>query len=156
MIDPTELYKHALEIATQAHSGQYDKPGEPYIYHPLRVVSFLNTDSQLLKCIGILHDFYEDCDYDKYDLSIFPDLVINILDLLTHHKIVSYKRYIKNLSTSSLATKVKIADLMDNTNPDRLDEIYKTDPKTALRLAKKYVWALEYLTKKQKERGIKI
>jgi hypothetical protein len=36
---------------------------------------------------------------------------------------------------------------MDNTDFDRLDILYKKEPETALRIAKKHKWALEYLSK---------
>lgn len=32
------LINKAIEIAARAHSGQYDKGGNPYIFHPLRVM----------------------------------------------------------------------------------------------------------------------
>ena len=44
-----------------------------------------------------------------------------------------------------MAVKVKIADLMDNTNPHRMKKLYEIDPKTAIRVSKKYIWALQYL-----------
>ncbi len=30
--------ERAIDIATEAHAGQFDKGGEPYILHPLRVM----------------------------------------------------------------------------------------------------------------------
>ena len=30
--------KHAIKIASTAHRGQVDKPNEPYILHPMRLV----------------------------------------------------------------------------------------------------------------------
>jgi hypothetical protein len=70
------------------------------------------------------------------------------LHLLTHDKErVPYKTYIRKIAKDELTTKVKIADLMDNTDFDRLDILYKKEPETALRIAKKYKWALEYLSK---------
>lgn len=140
----SELYEEALEIAVLAHFDQKDKLGKVYIDHPLRVSS--RVDGYLLKSIALLHDVDEDCGLDEFDTSDFPDIVFDVLDLLYHHKNEPYKDYIKKIKTSRLATKVKIADLMDNTDLDRLDELYQKDPKTALRLAKKYVWALKYLT----------
>ena len=138
------LYEGSLVIAGLAHYGQRDKLGNPYIDHPIRVSMLLDT--YLSKSIALLHDVDEDDELSKYDMSGFPDIYFEMLDLLTHHKRMSYMEYVMKLSTSALATKVKIADLMDNTDPKRLDELYKHDPKTALRLAEKYLWALEFLT----------
>jgi hypothetical protein len=143
----SELFEYCLDIAVRAHSGQKDKLGEPYIFHPLRVAMML--DSVELKCIGLLHDVLEDnpgflTDDDKRRIPIF---VLHRLYLLTHDKErVPYKTYIRMIAKDYFATKVKIADLMDNTDFDRLDTLYKKEPETALRIAKKYKWALEYLS----------
>ena len=153
IMNSKNIYELSLAIAVNAHSGQYDKLGFAYIDHPLRVMNLLDTDSYLLKSIALLHDFYEDCKFDEYDLSDFPSIFFDILKLLTHDKNTPYKDYIKKISKSTIATKVKIADLMDNTDPKRLDAIYKEDPETALRLAKKYAWALWYLSSIQKRRN---
>lgn len=139
-----ELYEGALEIAIIAHYDQRDKLGEPYIDHPIRVS--MSLDTYISKSLGLLHDVDEDDSLYNYDMSDYPDIYLEILDLLRHHKRMPYKEYIMKLSTSALATKVKIADLMDNTDSKRLDALYKIDPKTALRVAKKYVWALKFLT----------
>jgi len=141
------MFNEASEISSLAHFDQKDKLGEPYIDHPIRVAKQL--DGYLLKTIAILHDVNEDYGLDEFDMDDFPEIVFDVLDLLYHNKQTSYKDYIKEIKTSSLATKVKIADLMDNTDFERLDKIYEDDPETALRLAKKYVWALEYLSDKE-------
>ena len=52
------VFEKALMIAVQAHSGQTDKQGKPYILHPLAVASQL--DSLELKTIALLHDTIED------------------------------------------------------------------------------------------------
>jgi (p)ppGpp synthase/HD superfamily hydrolase len=141
------LFEYCLDIAVRTHKGQKDKLGEPYIFHPIRVSSMLKGEE--LKCIGLLHDVIEDCPgaLTEYDMKVIPVSILHRLSLLTHDKErVSYKDYIKMIAEDHLATKVKIADLMDNTDLDRLDEVYKKEPKTALRIAKKYKWALEYLS----------
>ncbi len=38
-----KLLSKAIQIATNAHNGQYDSTGLPYILHPLKVMSILNT-----------------------------------------------------------------------------------------------------------------
>ena len=50
--------ERAIEIAVTAHKGAYDKAGEPYILHPLRVM--MRVDSQTEKIVAILHDVIED------------------------------------------------------------------------------------------------
>ena len=67
----------AIKIAVEAHTGQVDKGGNPYILHPLRVMLSLNTEEE--RIVGVLHDVVEDCaptDYiwDREDFSHFHKL----------------------------------------------------------------------------------
>jgi guanosine-3',5'-bis(diphosphate) 3'-pyrophosphohydrolase len=48
----------AIQLAAEAHEGQFDKAGQPYILHPLRVMMFLETEEE--KIVGVLHDVIED------------------------------------------------------------------------------------------------
>ena len=50
----------AIAIAAEAHSGQFDKAGAPYILHPLRVMLSLSTEEE--RIVGVLHDLVEDCE----------------------------------------------------------------------------------------------
>ena len=52
------VLEKALEIALQAHRGQQDRYGEPYILHPLRVMARVHTEEQ--KIVALLHDVIED------------------------------------------------------------------------------------------------
>ena len=67
----------AIKIAVEAHTGQVDKGGNPYILHPLRVMLSLNSEEE--RIVGVLHDVVEDCapkDYmwDREDFSHFRQL----------------------------------------------------------------------------------
>ena len=48
----------AISIAVEAHEGQVDKGGNPYILHPLRVMMSLRTIDEMI--VGVLHDVVED------------------------------------------------------------------------------------------------
>ncbi len=48
----------ALQIAAQAHEGQKDKDGQPYILHPLRVMNAV--EDKTAKIVAVLHDVIED------------------------------------------------------------------------------------------------
>lgn len=50
----------ALEIATNAHKGQFDKVGKEYINHPITVSSMCKSNEA--KIVGLLHDVVEDTD----------------------------------------------------------------------------------------------
>ena len=54
----------AIKIAVEAHTGQVDKGGNPYILHPLRVM--LSLDREEERIVGILHDVVEDCAPENY------------------------------------------------------------------------------------------
>lgn len=59
----------ALAIAIQAHLGQKDKCGDPYILHPLFVMNRVETMNE--KVVAVLHDVIEDC---GVQLSLLKDL----------------------------------------------------------------------------------
>ncbi len=53
--------ENAIKIAAQAHQGQKDKAGAPYILHPLRLMMQMKTESEMMT--AILHDVVEDSDW---------------------------------------------------------------------------------------------
>lgn len=55
-----------LSLASEAHAGQVDKGGAPYIEHPMRVA--LRCDTELRRCAALLHDVLEDTDATEADL----------------------------------------------------------------------------------------
>ena len=48
----------AIVIAVEAHKGQTDKAGAPYILHPLRMMMRLKSEAEMVT--AILHDVIED------------------------------------------------------------------------------------------------
>ena len=100
----------ALLIAKLAHQGQ--KYGaEPYINHVTRVAERLNTDSDV--CLALLHDVVEDTIVTFKDLEEIGYDTTN-LRLLTRRPDQQYTKYIERVATSSTATRVKLADLLEN------------------------------------------
>jgi (p)ppGpp synthase/HD superfamily hydrolase len=63
-----EMLAKMIHIATNAHDGQFDKGGVPYILHPLKVMHYLKTDDEELQCIALGHDVIEDTDVTYADL----------------------------------------------------------------------------------------
>jgi (p)ppGpp synthase/HD superfamily hydrolase len=51
--------ERAIAIAAEAHAGQTDKAGAPYILHPLRMMMGLTSDEE--RIVAVLHDVCEDC-----------------------------------------------------------------------------------------------
>lgn len=54
------ILERAIQIATEAHNGQFDKAGREYIGHPIRVMEMGKTEDE--KIVGVLHDVIEDSD----------------------------------------------------------------------------------------------
>lgn len=135
-------YELALKIATEAHKGQVDKAGVPYINHPLTVASLVETEEE--KIVALLHDTIEDTNITEQDLLNygFSNKIVEAVKLLTHNKDVPYMDYVAKIKDNELARKVKIADLTHNSDLSRLKEITDKDKKRY----KKYQKALLYLT----------
>lgn len=134
-------YELALKIATEAHKGQVDKAGVPYINHPLTVASLVDTEEE--KIVALLHDTIEDTNITEQDLLNygFSNKIIEAVKLLTHNKNVPYMVYVAKIKDNELARKVKIADLTHNSDLSRLKEITEKDKKRY----EKYQKALLYL-----------
>jgi (p)ppGpp synthase/HD superfamily hydrolase len=117
----------AISIAAVGFEKVKDKGGNPYILHCLRVMNQMDTEEE--KIVAILHDTIEDgvCTLEDLIKEKFSQNVIYALILLTHKKEVPYDEYIKAISTDPLATKVKKADLKDNSDITRLKGLTKKD-----------------------------
>ena len=137
----TALTKKAMKVCFEAHKNQVDKTGLPYVFHPFHLAE--QMDDELSTVCALLHDVVEDTDITLNDLLKmgFPNDVIDVLSLLTHDMSVPYMDYVKNLSTNPTARKVKIADLLHNSDLTRLDVI----DEYAERRNKKYMEALTLL-----------
>lgn len=133
----------AKAIATIAHSGQTDKGGQPYIGHPARVAATVrrNGERDLLVAAAWLHDVLEDTDLSREDLHTagIDYAVINIVELVTREPGTHIEDYYERIRVSPSALAVKLADIDDNTSPDRLALL---DDATIVRLTRKYAKAL--------------
>lgn len=132
----------AIEIATKAHAGQKDKAGQAYILHPLRVM--LRVKGEVEKIVAVMHDVIEDSDFSLQDLKNqgFSDEIIEAIDCLTKRDSEDYKDFILRVSMNRLARRVKIEDIKDNLDLDRLEEVTNKD----LKRIKKYHSALKLLS----------
>lgn len=133
----------AIEIATEAHQGQFDKAGRDYIGHPLRVMEMGNTEEE--KIVGVLHDVIEDTDwtFEKLAEEGFSDEVIAALRCVTKiSENENYDDFIDRVKKNPLAVAVKINDLTDNMDIRRLPYLSDKDVKRL----KKYLKAYKRLT----------
>ena len=75
--------ERAIEIASSAHAGQRDKAGQPYIFHPLRVMLRVNTEHEQMA--AVLHDVVEDTSvtFERLEQEGFPIEVLRAIAALT-------------------------------------------------------------------------
>ncbi|WP_091528589.1 HD domain-containing protein [Microlunatus soli] len=138
-----ESVDRAIAIATQAHRGQTDKSGEPYIGHPERVADRLAEDDHDGRVVAWLHDVVEDTDVTADDLAAdFDAAIVAAVVALTRVEKDEPDDYYRRVRADPLALRVKFADIADNTDPAR---VARLDDRTRTRLAGKYDHALEVL-----------
>ena len=115
----TPLTVKAMQIAYNAHHGQVDKAGMPYIFHPMHLAE--SMDDEICCCAALLHDTVEDTDITFADLEKqFPKEIMDALKLLTHDKDTDYVSYVRAIKTNPVAVKVKLADIAHNSDQSRL------------------------------------
>lgn len=114
----TPLTIKAMKIAYDAHQGQFDKSGVPYIFHPYHLAEQMDDE---ISCVAaLLHDVVEDTDVTLEDLKKeFPTEVTDAISLLTHNESDEYLDYVRKLKNNPVAKKVKLADLTHNSDDTR-------------------------------------
>ena len=141
----TKMTNKAMMVAYNAHHGQVDKCGIPYIFHPIHLAE--QMDDEISCTVALLHDVVEDTEITIKDLAkLFPVEVIDAVNLLTRNKETSYYEYIEALKSNKVAVKVKLADLDHNLDITRMtyeDSLESTKVKA---LRSRYKKAKEILT----------
>lgn len=137
-----ETLSKMLHIATNAHHGQFDRGGNPYILHPLKVMHYLKTNDEELMAIALGHDVIEDTSVTYKDLrdADIPERVIEGIRALTKQPGQTYDEYKEGVFANVDAMRVKMADLRHNTDIRRLKGV--TD-KDIARIAKYQKFYLE-------------
>ncbi|MCL1125104.1 hypothetical protein [Shewanella surugensis] len=122
-----DLIELSIDTALNAHKGQKDKAGKPYILHPLRLMAKMQTPNEMM--VAVLHDVLEDSSLTAADLVKLgiPDEVVKAIECLTKCEGEAYGDYLERVLSSLLAVKVKRADLEDNMNILRLDTMTDKD-----------------------------
>ena len=124
-----EMLNKMLVLATNRHAGQYDKGGNPYILHPLKVMYYLKTTDEELQCVGLGHDLVEDTETTYTELAElgFSKRVIEGIKALTKQRGETYDEYKAKVKANPDAIKVKMADLRHNTDVRRLKGVTEKD-----------------------------
>ncbi len=130
-----EMLSAMLVICTNAHVGQFDKAGKPYILHPLKVMHYLKTEDEELQCIALGHDLFEDTKVSAQDLrdAGVSERVIKGIMCLTKMPGESPEEYQQKVMSNLDSIKVKKEDLRHNSDIRRLHGV---TPKDILRIEK--------------------
>lgn len=144
------MLEKAMILAATAHMGQLDKGGNPYILHPVRVMLRCNTLEE--KIVAMLHDTLEDSDLTADDLvkEGFSKEIVEAVVTLTRKTEENYMEHIQKVSKNPLATTVKLSDLADNMDLNRLPGL---TPKDFQRL-ERYLRSKLILEEAQKNRAV--
>ena len=132
----------AIKIAVKAHAGQVDKGGNPYILHPLRVMLSLSTEEE--RIVGVLHDVVEDCEGWNWQrlesegcsaeiiealqsVSKTPEEEAEYRRLPEEEKLDHYLEFVSRAKANKIGREVKAADIKDNLDISRIDDITEGD-----------------------------
>ena len=137
----TENTNKALRLAYEAHAGQFDKSGVPYVFHPLHLAEQMEDEESIIA--ALLHDVVEDTAYSLADLRAmgFPEKALEAVALLTHDPAEPYLSYVARVKENPVARRVKLADLRHNSDLSRIDKVTERD----LERVEKYAAAIRLL-----------
>ena len=124
---PTTTLEDAIALAVEAHRGQREKAGQPYILHVLRVMFRLDGEAE--RIVAVLHDVVEDTGRTFDDLRRlgYPDEVLAALECVTKREGESYDQFVARAASNPIARRVKLADLEDNLDLRRLPAVADKD-----------------------------
>lgn len=124
------MLETALRLAMEAHEGQFDKGGHPYILHPMKVMHYLKSDDEELQCIALLHDVVEDnkkFTFKRLREEGMSDRVIMAVRALTKMPGETHDEYKQRVIANKDAIKVKKCDLRHNSDIRRLKGVTEKD-----------------------------
>ena len=131
-----QLVTLAKKIAYKAHASSFRRGSRvPYIKHPQDVAQRVSNDRDM-EVVAWLHDIFEESNKTPQFLvkAGIPQYLVDEIVLLTFDGSISYDDYIKNISKSNIATKVKIADMLSNLSETPTVEQIRKYSKALLKL----------------------
>jgi (p)ppGpp synthase/HD superfamily hydrolase len=136
--------ERAIIIAAEAHAGQLDKAGAPYVMHPLRMM--LRVSSTDERIVAVLHDVCEDCPgwtFDRLRAEGFSEHIIQALQSVTKRDGEDYEAFVRRAATNAIGRRVKLADLHDNSDLSRIARPSERD----FRRIEKYRRAIDLISR---------
>jgi (p)ppGpp synthase/HD superfamily hydrolase len=134
--------ERAIAIAAEAHSGQVDWAGLPYVLHPLRMMMRVSSTDE--RIVAVLHDVCEDCPgwtFDRLRNEGFSDHVVEALQSVTKRDGEDYEAFVRRAAANPIGRSVKLADLNDNSDLSRIS----APSERQLQLIEKYRRAIAML-----------
>lgn len=112
--------ERAISLAADAHAGQVDKAGQPYILHPLRVMLRVDTDEE--RIAAVLHDIVEDTPITLEHLAQegFSDAILKAVEALTKLPGENRLEAAARAAENEIACAVKLADNTENMDLSRI------------------------------------
>lgn len=125
--DDMARVRDAYNLASEAHSNQRRKSGEPYIIHPISVAQIVSEELRLGAnpiIAAFLHDVVEDTDYTIDDIrKRFGDDVAFLVGVVTKQKkesyehskqVDNYRQILASVQYDVRAILIKLADRLHN------------------------------------------
>lgn len=137
-----EQLNKMLVLVTNKFDGVFDRGGQPYVLHCLKVMHYLKCDDEELQCIALGHDLVEDTDvtYQLLRDMGFSDRVLSGIRAMTKVPGETNEEYLERIKACPDAVRVKLADLRHNSDIRRLKGVTEKDIK---RIAKYHSMYLE-------------
>ena len=117
----------AIALAVEAHRGQKEKAGQPYVLHVLRVM--FRCETEIERIVAVLHDVVEDTgrSFDDLRRLSYSEEILAALECVTKREGESYEQFVERAAQNPVARRVKLADLEDNMDLRRLPAVSQKD-----------------------------
>ena len=139
-----DVLARMIALMASKHAGQKDKAGRPYILHPIAVMNMLSADypdDYELMSIGVGHDGPEDTKTtykEMYDIGC-SDRIVNGIKAMTRLPGQTEEEYQAQVLFNSDAIKVKMKDIIHNSDIRRLKGLTEKDFARAQKYQKFFV-----------------
>ena len=137
--------KNAIAFALEKHANQVDKAGQPYFLHVLRVALSVAPLGENYFIAAILHDVVEDCGVElSYIAEEWGQEIAEAVDSVSRREKPikeTYMSLIHRASLNVIGREVKLADIEDNSSPERIFYL----PLEMQGIIKRYEKAKKYL-----------
>lgn len=145
-----QMLSTMLMLMAERHAGQFDRGGQPYALHPMKVMYLLKTTDEELQCIALGHDLVEDTKTtfrELLDIGMSPR-VVEAIRCLTKMPGQTYEEYQEGIYSNEDAMRVKLCDLRHNSDLRRLKGVSEKDLERSVKYQKFYYEINEKLKQK--------